>query len=205
MTDHQETKAQLATVARHVKEQMRVGNLRYKLLRPTTQTVASATSIAINSGSVMLTGTTAIRTITGGVAGQLLTLTSTSNGLLLANGGGGNLRLQNVDNANEDATLNANDSIELVYTGTLWLEFGRRSTQGSQGLAGYQGSQGFNGQIGSNGNDGAQGMQGPQGPQGYQGDSGIAGAPAGDGPQGFDGPVGNQGVQGPDGAQGPNG
>lgn len=202
---HKEIKGQLDTLEHHVKDHMRIGTPNYNIFRPKVQTVATANTITINASMVRLTGTTNVRAINGGVAGQLLTLMATSNGTHIYNPGGGNIRLIGIDNGSNDCTLNANDSMQLVFDGTNWLEVGRKSSQGLQGLAGPQGDQGDQGYIGSQGNQGNQGMIGVQGEFGPFGFDGIPGNQGPQGPQGYDGPQGNQGPPGFDGSQGPNG
>jgi hypothetical protein len=195
-------KDQPDTTELHAKDHMRIGTPRYNIFRPKVQTVATATTITINAGMVRLTGTTQVRGINGGVAGQLLTIMATSNGTPINNPGGGNIRLIGMENGSNVCTLNANDSMQLVFDGTWWLEVGRKSSQGAQGSQGPQGDQGDQGFVGSQGSQGDQGMVGYQGDAGLFGDNGTPGNQGSQGPQGYDGPIGSQGAPGPDGPQG---
>lgn len=90
-------------------------------------TVASGTSIAASGpGTYLLTGTTAVSTMSGGVTGMVVTLRASGQAagvcVVLNNGtGANNLSLR--DGAN--LGLYAGEAVSLVYDGTKWIEVGR--------------------------------------------------------------------------------
>ena len=90
-------------------------------------TIASASSISVTPGYThLITGTTAISTMTGGVAGGMVTLVasgqSTGVCVVLNNGtSSNNLSLRDAANLG----IYAGESVTLVYDGAKWVEVDR--------------------------------------------------------------------------------
>ena len=90
-------------------------------------TIASASTIAVTPGStILLTGTTTVSTITGGVVGSYITLFASgqaTNVCVLLNNGTTSNALSLRDNANFG--IYAGESVTCMYDGTKWLETAR--------------------------------------------------------------------------------
>ena len=90
-------------------------------------TVASASSIAATSGyTILLTGTTGVSTMTGGVTGGVVRLVASGQATgvcVVLNNGTTSNALSLRDSANFG--IYAGESIEFVYDGTKWIEINR--------------------------------------------------------------------------------
>ncbi|CAB5221517.1 hypothetical protein UFOVP245_175 [uncultured Caudovirales phage] len=127
-------------------------------------------------------------------------------------GGGGEVRLEKLDDVDYFSVRSAEDGMSLIYdAGTKkWTASNDSKVgyAGSQGVIGYTGSQGVVGYVGSQGLDGLYaalgytGSEGPQGNTGYVGSQGIQGE---HGDHGYDGSQGIQGYTGSAGGIGETG
>ena len=89
------------------------------------ETVASATNMAIDSSVVTLTGTTTIATITGGVAGQELTIIFTTAIAVTDDDTTTATDAINLVGTATNFTSAAGDVLQLIYTGAHWREISR--------------------------------------------------------------------------------
>jgi len=97
------------------------------LIAAGVSTVASASAIAVNTGyTILLTGTTAVNTMTGGVTGGVVRLVASaqSTGVcVVLNNAATSNALSLRDSANFG--IYAGESVTFVYDGTKWVETSR--------------------------------------------------------------------------------
>lgn len=140
-----------------------------------------------------------------------------SQKIVLAGGshGGGEVRLERLDDVDYDTVRNATDGQVLTYSEEKfkWIASDPTGGGGGTGARGYTGSRGYAGSIGSIGYTGSQGIGftgsqgstgyvGSQGNQGNQGEIGYTGSQGLDGYIGADGYTGSQGEIGYTGSSG---